>query len=174
MKFVNITGCIRAIVSLLVFAACDKNPSETPTNEALAIEWAANPDFAPVEISGQMDIDIRITAEAGIKSFVVAVDSHALSPSISLFTSDGTANMDLINDRKLIAMLTAFGIDLPTGDKLLDKTEVLFNLSSLVPMIAEVSGERDHDTNHVFTLNMTDNENRNLSKSLTFHYSYAE
>ena len=24
------------------------------------------------------------------------------------------------------------------------------------------------------TINMTDNENRTLSKSLTFHYSYAE
>lgn len=160
------------ILTLLVISACRK--TDEPATAAPKIEWMSNPNFAPVEITDNMSIEILITAEAGIKEFVVEVKSHAISPTIALFTSDGSSNMDLINDQKLIGMLTAFGVDLPSGDKLLNKTEVYFSLSSLVPMIANVSGEKDHDTNHVFTLNMTDNENRTLSKSLTFHYSYAE
>ena len=174
MKHTTLKICLAATISIFVLDGCTEPVPPQPETAAPTIEWASNPEFETIEIEEQMNVDIRITAEAGIKEFVVSVDSHALSPSISLFTSDSTSNMDLINDAKLIGMLTAFGIDLPAGDRLKDKTEVLFSLSTLVPMIADVSGQKDHDTNHVFTLNMTDNENRTLSKSLTFHYSYAE
>ena len=163
-----------AISVIICLSGCKKHYDTPETTKAPAIEWTANPDFEVTEISDNMEIDIRIMAEAGISDFVVEVDSHAISPIISLLTADGTPRMDLVNDLQLIAMLSAFNIDLPSGDNLKNKTDVVFSLSSLVPMIADLSGQRDHDTFHIFTLNMTDNENRTLSKSLTFHYSYAE
>ncbi|MCH5329956.1 MAG: hypothetical protein J1E04_03245 [Alistipes sp.] len=174
MKNTLFTNAAAAALTILTLSCCNKKEESPKTAEAPTIEWAANPDFAVMEISDQMDIDIRIRAEAGIRDFVVDVDSHAISPAISLFTTDGTSRMDLINDSKLIAMLAAFNIGLPAGEQLQNKTDVLFTLSSLVPMISDISGERDHDTNHIFTLRMTDNENRTLSKSLIFHYSYIQ
>lgn len=173
MKSRFITTALFIATTILALAGC-KKPVAEPEIAAPTIEWAANPDFAPVEIAENMNIDIVIKAEAGIQSFVVSVDSHAISPIIKLFTTDGSARMDLINDTKLTGMFAAFGIGLPSGSELKDRTEVVFSLSTLVPMIADLSGQRDHDTNHIFTLDMTDNENRTLSKSLTFHYSYVE
>lgn len=174
MKNTLLKSGLIAMVLLFVSVACKKTGTPEPTTAKPTIEWLSNPDFAPVEITGNMNVDICITAEAGIKEFVVSVDSHVLSPSISLLTTDGTPNMDLINDQKLIMMLSLFDLQLPVGDNLRDRTEVLFSLSGMIPMISDLSGQRDHDTNHIFTLNMTDNENRTLSKSLTFHYSYVE
>ena len=172
----NKTFTILAITIFMIFAlsGCRKSKESQPATAPPKIEWASNPDFTTVEISEKMNIDIHITAEAGIRDFIVEVDSHAISPTLKLFTSDGTPNLDLINDIKLTAMLTAFGIEIPVGDMIKDQTEVNFSLSAFIPMIASVSGPKDHDTYHVFTINMTDNENRTLSKSLTFHYSYAE
>ena len=71
--------------------------------------------------------------------------------------------MDLINNTTLIERL---GGMLPTGNELLNQTEVNFSLSQLVPLISQV-GNAGED--YSFTLDVEDALGQTLSKVCTFH-----
>ena len=135
------------------------------------MRWDVNPTFAPTPIEDVMDVNITISAPESIKEFVVSVDSSVLSdviaamagdPSYS-WTKDGPFDMDLIGDEALVSALSSM---LPTGDQLYGKTEVLFSLSTLVPLIKAYSPESG--SNHIFTMKVTDMKGQTLSKSITF------
>ncbi|MBP3482298.1 MAG: hypothetical protein J6K28_02765 [Alistipes sp.] len=165
--------CVFAIIAIaltsVIYGCSDDKKDEATKTAAPAMAWEANPDFGITDIAEQMDINIRITAEAGIGKFVVTVNSETLAPFISYMTTDGSADMDLIGDTKLIGTLSDLGIaGLPMGDDLKNKTDVLFSLSGLVPMIAAL-GPAD-GSEHTFILKMADNENRTLTRELKFRY----
>lgn len=144
--------------------------------DAPSMTWESNPDFATTEIETQMDVKIEISAPAGISSFVVGVNSGVLNPMISIFTG-GSTDMDLINGpQALLEILSAVGI--PTGDDLRSATKVSLDLSNLVPMIITTAGNPalgtgalEPDSDHVFTLNLTDAAGQNLTQEVTFHYT---
>lgn len=166
----KIFNLVMVALSAIVLFSCDKQDDDPVIHKAPEMIWAANPDFAVTKLAQEMDINIKVKAEAGIKTFVVKVNSSTLSPVIEQLTSDSSANMNLIGDIDLINSLnTLTGGILPMGDQLENKTEVDFNLSSLVPMILEFSPAKGSD--HEFTLDVTDMDGQNLSKKLTFHYS---
>lgn len=133
-----------------------EEPSDAPT-----MEWPANPTFATVDIEEGMDVNLTIKAPNGIKSFVVKVSDNFAGMVDAMGAENG--EMDLIGNEELIGNL---GSMLPTGDELLDETEVLFSLSTLVPLIAQV-GTPGED--YVFTLKVGDPKSQFLEKSLTFH-----
>lgn len=143
-------------------------PSTAPT-----MTWAKNPEFKDTPISPTMDVVIVINAPEKIKTFIVTVDSNVLSETIAQlagkddynYSTDGPFDMDLINDAKLIANLSAFGI--PTAEKLSNQTSVNFSLSSLIPMIA--SFNPDPGSKHIFTLKVTDLKGQSYEKALTFY-----
>ena len=120
------------------------------------LEWAANPDFAPMEITAGMDVNLVVNVPGRIATFVVGVKSSVLEPVV------GTS-MDLIYDESFIEN---FGSLLPTGDALLGQTRVDFSLSALVPLIGGLGAAPESE--HVFTLNVTDEYGQSLSKALTF------
>lgn len=164
-KILNLAVVAMAAMALL---SCEEKDGPA-VYAAPEMVWEANPDFSPVELSAAMDVNILVKAESGIGTFIVKVDSPVLSPVIAALTSDNTSDMDLIGDSALISSLDALtGGVLPTGDKLACKTEVNFNLSSLVPMILAFSPEKGSD--HAFTLEVTDNAGKSLDKRLVFHY----
>ena len=143
---------------------------EQPETPAITMTWDANPDFAVTELKQDMSTAvIGIAVPAGIKTFKVKVDSPTLNSFISDMTFDNTTTMDLINDAALIETLAGVAASLPTGDKLANQKSVNFDLSSLLPMILGLSPEAD--TNHNFTLEVSDNNGKSLSKTLTFHYT---
>ncbi len=96
-----------AALAAMAFVSCEKTPAVEPETPAAApkMEWDSNPSFEPVELASEMDVNIRVKAEAGIRTFVVKVDSPVLSPIISGITSDHTSDMDLIGDAQLASML---------------------------------------------------------------------
>ena len=120
------------------------------------LEWAANPDFAPMEIKAGMDVNLVVNVPGRIATFVVGVQSSVLEPVV------GTS-MDLIYDESFIEN---FGSLLPTGDALLGQTRVDFSLSALVPLIGGLGAAPESE--HVFTLNVSDEYGQSLSKALTF------
>ena len=144
--------------------------------DAPTMTWESNPDFATTEIETQMDVKIEISAPAGISSFVVGVNSGVLNPMISMMTG-GSTDMDLVNGpQALLEILSAVGI--PTGDDLRSATNVSLDLSNLVPMIITTAGNPmlgtgalEPDSDHVFTLNLTDAAGQNLTQVVTFHYT---
>ena len=138
-------------------------PVEKP--DAPTLEWAANPEFAPTVIEEGMDVNLVVKAPGRIKDFVVSVESDFLAQMLPSMTSDQSMNMDLINDQKLISTLESLAPGLPTGDALDGKDNVNFSLSSLVPLI-QLGGTPGSE--HVFTLNVTDEYGQELSQSLVF------
>ena len=146
----------------------DPQPSTAPT-----MTWEVNPTFAPTPIQAQMDVEIKIDAQEGIRDFVVDVDSYILGETIAAlagdsytYSADTPYSMDLINDDALITALTGM---IPVGDQLKDQTHVDFSLSQLVPLINVYSPESG--SRHTFTLKVTDNKNQSLEKAVVF---YAE
>jgi len=147
----------------------DDDPIEPST--APTMSWDANPTFAPTPIEDVMDVNVTIKAPEAIASFIVTVDSYVMSDVIAAmagatsysWATDGPFDMDLIGDATLVEALSSM---LPTGDQLRDKTEVIFSLSTIVPMIKAYNPESG--SNHIFTMKVTDKKGQTLSKSITF------
>ena len=144
----------------------DPQPSTAPT-----MTWEANPDFARMAIREGMDVNITITAPEGIADFVIDVDSNILGPVLAspsfggTTNTDGTVRMDLINNTTMVSVLGGMGV--PTGDSLADQTDVVFSLSSLVPMILGYGPAQGSE--HTFTLKVTDNKDQSLEKAIVFY-----
>lgn len=143
----------------------DGDEPEPELPDAPSLEWPANPDFDDTLIEDGMDVNLVVKAPGKIKDFVVGVESDFLATLLPEMTTDGSMNMDLINDEKLITMLATVAATLPTGDKLDRQTNVDFSLSSLVPLIKLGAAPASR---HTFTLNVTDEYDQTLTKALTF------
>lgn len=127
---------------------------------APAMEWVGNADYAPVKIDATMDIKVNISADHGIKDFVVDINSPALSML-------GISSLNLAQPGEMENSLQS-ATQLPMGEQLVGQTELSLDLSSLVPMILMFQQPNDPVTQHVFTLRMTDAAGNKLEKTLTF------
>ncbi|MGN1046160.1 MAG: DUF4493 domain-containing protein [Candidatus Cryptobacteroides sp.] len=145
----------------------DPEPEPEPGVKAPSLEWPANPSFAPVPITDNVDADLVVKAPGVIKNFLVTVSDN-FKPAIAVIASeDGSVTeMDLINNEYLITMLSSVAPSLPTGNALKGQTVVDFPLSALVPMIAGVGSSGE---DYIFTLHVTDELGQTLVKSLTFY-----
>lgn len=134
--------------------------SEWSPLAAPAMEWVGNADYAPVKIDGTMDIKVNISADHGIKDFVVDINSPALSQL-------GITTLNLAQPGEMENSLQS-ATKLPMGEQLVGQTELSLDLSSLVPMILMFQQPNDPVTQHVFTLRMTDAAGNKLERTLTF------
>ena len=155
------------------------DPTPTPDPEepevdpnAPSLVWESNPTFEEREIQDKMDVEIVIKAPKAIKGFKVKVESPALFGILvgnvglpeNIDNENKIVTLDLIGDAKVVEQFTMF----PTGDKVKGKTEVLFSLSTLVPMIKNFSPEPG--SHHVFTLNLEDGAGNTLTQAVSFIY----
>lgn len=153
------------------------DPTPTPDPEepevdpnAPSLVWESNPAFEEREIQDKMDVEIVIKAPKAIKGFKVKVESPALFGILvgnvglpeNIDRENKILTLDLIGDAKVVEQFTMF----PTGDKVKGKTEVLFSLSTLVPMIKNFSPEPG--SHHVFTLNLEDGAGNTLTQAVSF------
>lgn len=153
------------------------DPTPTPDPEepkvdpdAPSLVWESNPTFEEREIKDEMDVEIVIKAPKTIKSFKVKVESPALFGILvgnvglpeNIDNENKIVTLDLIGDAKVVEQFTMF----PTGDKVKGKTEVLFSLSALVPMINNFSPEPG--SHHVFTLDLEDKAGNTLTQAVSF------
>lgn len=153
------------------------DPTPTPDPEepkvdpdAPSLVWESNPTFEEREIQTKMDVEIVIKAPKAIKGFKVKVESPALFGILvgnvgipeNIDRENKILTLDLIGDAKVVEQFTMF----PTGDKVKGKTEVLFSLSTLVPMINNFSPEPG--SHHVFTLDLEDEAGNTLTQAVSF------
>lgn len=153
------------------------DPTPTPDPEepevdpdAPSLVWESNPAFEEREIQDKMDVEIVIKAPKAIKGFKVKVESPALFGILvgnvgkpeNIDRENKILTLDLIGDEKVVKEFTMF----PTGDKVKGKKEVLFSLSTLVPMIKNFSPEPG--SHHVFTLNLEDGAGNTLTQAVSF------
>ena len=153
------------------------NPTPTPDPEepkvdpdAPSLVWESNPAFEERAIQDKLDVEIVIKAPKAIKGFKVKVESPALFGILvgnvgkpeNIDRENKILTLDLIGDEKVVKEFTMF----PTGDKVKGKTEVLFSLSKLVPMIKNFSPEPG--SHHVFTLDLEDEAGNTLTQAVSF------
>ena len=147
----------------------DEPEIETPEIEmpaAPSVVWEANPDFQKLDIAAGMNVELTIFAPAKIKGFIVHISENFL-PAIQLLVP-GAEYLDLIGHEETMA---ALGSMLPVGEQLLGQTEVLFSLSKLVPLIASVGNPGE---DYVFTLEVTDELDQKLVKTVEFYNPVTE
>ena len=100
----------------------------TEITEPAAV-WIGNEDFATMEIeddmTGRCSLDIAVPA--GIRKMSIAIDSPILTPDL-LGEFGLAAEMDLIDNPTYAEMLGGMG--LPTGDTLVNRHSVLFDVGS--------------------------------------------
>lgn len=178
------TAILLSVLAVMAMVSCDKeetlseNPdqgTETPENpgtddpddevDGPTIAWDSNSSFGKVNIDDNLDAVLDITAPAGIKSLTVTVDSDQLEGALTI-VGITSPNLDLINDQKVIGFLSEVAPSLPAGDKLLDETEVEFDITELVKMINDVT---DEESDHSFIVNVTDKNDKKDEKKCTFH-----
>ena len=121
---------------------------ETPQN---TIEWPANPTFGKIVLNADTEIKMNIKMPAGIATFIVEVSDN-FKELVSVITTDNVSYLDLIKDEKIKASFA--DSPLPTGDELLNQTEVAFDLSSFVSMLM---GAMSNGGIVTFVLKATDN-----------------
>ena len=141
-------------------------PMPDPSSTVPYMEWPANPDFAKMDIVAGMNVELMVYAPAKIKGFVVRVSDNFIG-AIQMLVP-GADCLDLIGDQVAIE---ALGTMLPVGDQLLGQTEVAFSLSKLVPLIASVGNQGE---DYVFTLEVTDEKDQQLVKSVVFYNPVIE
>lgn len=121
---------------------------ETPQN---TIEWPANPTFGKIVLNADTEIKMNIKMPAGIATFIVEVSDN-FKELVSVITTDNVSYLDLIKDEKIKASFA--DSPLPTGDELLNQTEVAFDLTSFVSMLM---GAMSNGGIVTFVLKATDN-----------------
>lgn len=172
----------------------DDSGDDNGTNsENVTILWPGNEIetstglYKTMDIQSGMTVELTVSATAGIKGFVVKLtsDTPSFMSMVCQLTSDGSTDgapdeakanafvaqnnyaiLDLIGDP--VAVKSLGNVGLKTGSEIEGKEEVLFSLSTLVPLIPTAGGA-DPDTYHTFTLTVTDNNGESSTWPLTFH-----
>ncbi|MCF0178076.1 MAG: DUF4493 domain-containing protein [Bacteroidales bacterium] len=139
----------------------------TPTSN-ISLVWPENPSFARYELKSEMNVTLTIKADAGIKGFLVKISSPTTSfmETLKLMATRMEGSVAVLD---LLDATTAANLSfLPTGNALKNKTSVDFPLSELLPLI--VAFEPAVNSVHTFTMEVTDNNGKSLSKKLEFIY----
>ena len=139
----------------------------TVKGEALAapeIEWIDHDIRQRYRAVEGLDARIRITAPAGIRSFLVEIVSEeVLTPEV-LESVGLQSSFDLTQPGDLQEILEALGF--PTGDDVTDRDEVSFDITQFMGLIP-LLGNGDSD----FRLTVTDNEAQSTTESVMVYSS---
>ena len=117
----------------------------------------------PQEITNPMSVKIGVTAPGAIAGFTVTIDSPALTAEM-LATVGLATELNLVNPGSMAEALGALGF--PSGEAVSGKTALTFDISKLVPMIAQIYNET---SDHKFILKVTDAKGKSTTKTLTCH-----
>lgn len=123
----------------------------------------------PYELDKRMQIDIEFTAPAGIRNLVVTIISETLDVTeVGLPQSFDLAD---IRDPALATTLGApapDGFGFPINEKVRNQTAVPFCITPFVRLLPMFEGV------HEFKLDLTDNDNVTITKSVKIHVTRTE
>lgn len=147
-----------------------------PTFEWVGHTPNADGSYDKEEVKDGMEVLVNLQAAAGIKEFVITINSQTLALVLGMVGAeniDGNiVTLDLINGTTDPAVNMVNDFILPDPDtKLEGYSELLaLDLSELVPMILKLP---NNVGDHIFTLTITDNQDRTLEKTLPFYVQPA-
>lgn len=129
----------------------DEDDYEEEEQNLNTILWEGNELFEPLEITSESVIQMTISMPAGIETFVVEVSDN-FKEAVAVITDGGVDYLDLINDPQLIAQFGGGQSALPTGNEIYHQKELVFDLTSFVPILCSTAKGMTVD----FILNATD------------------
>ena len=152
-----------------LFVACgdDGTDDETPPPAVPTIALNGGDIDQPQEITNPMSVKVSVTAPGAIAGFTVTIDSPALTAEM-LATAGLATELNLVNPGSMAEALGALGF--PSGEAVSGKTALTFDISALVPMIAQIYNET---SDHKFILKVTDAKGQSTTKTLTCHLTAA-
>lgn len=166
----DLTAGIELLAGELAYTTKKVSGWEASGPAAPTMEWVdhtLNSDntYDKEEITSNMSVKVKLQAAAGIKGFVIKIQSAALA---AIFGStfppeENVMTLDMINDpntEEISGMISGFPATLPDYAAPFE-----LDLSTLVPMILSLSGNAG---DHSFTLIITDNQNHELERTLPF------
>ena len=134
------------------------------------MEWVghtlnAGETYDKEEITSDMSVKVTLQAAAGIKGFVIKINSATLAAILgeTFPPVNNVMTLDMINDPNTAAissLITGFPETLPNYAELFE-----LDLSTLVPLILSLP---NNVGDHSFSLSLTDNQDRTLEKTLPF------
>lgn len=166
-KWMKIVAFFAAVVALS--AGCsDMKESDGKPGSAPVITLEGGDISQSQEIVQGMTARILISAPERIRDFTVKIDSPALTDEL-LGALHLSTTLDMAHPSEEAAAAFA-SLGLKCGDEVKGQTSVPFDISALVPMIAMICKE---DSDHRFTLSVTDELGRQTVQPVTFHLSVA-
>lgn len=135
----------------------DKSASQ----EGPSIVWKGYDIDRQYEVQADMQIEIEIAAAAGIKSFWVTIDSEELRPLLPDIGIPTTFDLCNIDDE--LAQVLQGLLGFPINEQVRDQTFMLFNITTFVPLLADIAGR------HNFVLNVTDKNNVSTTKTVQLY-----
>lgn len=155
------------LAAVVAFAACSDNddePEQLPAAPTIVLQGGDIDQ--PIEITEEMTVKVDVKAPGTIAGFTVTIDSPALTEEVLQAAGLGK-ELDLCNPGSMAGMLTILGF--PCGDKAVGQTDLSFDISQLVPMIASFT--KNETSDHKFILTVTDAKKQTTTKTLTCHYT---
>lgn len=162
-KLISMIMAMSMISALSVACGDDDADDNTPPPAAPTITLEGGNIDQPQEITSTMALKVNIAAPGAIAGFTVTIDSPALTEEM-LATVGLAKELDLVNPGDMEGALQSFGF--PVGDEVKGKTSVPFDVSELVPLIAQIHHET---SDHKFILKVTDAKGQSTTKTLTCH-----
>lgn len=162
-KLVSMTMAMAMMAALFVACGDDGTDDETPPPAVPTIALDGGDIDQPQEITNPMSVKIGVTAPGAIAGFTVTIDSPALTAEM-LATVGLATELNLVNPGSMAEALGALGF--PSGEAVSGKTALTFDISKLVPMIAQIYNET---SDHKFILKVTDAKGKSTTKTLTCH-----
>ncbi len=144
---------------------------------APTMEWEghtpnADGTYDKEEIQLGMSVKVNLQAAAGIKGFVITIDSPILATVLGGeggFPTEGNIiTMDVIGNPAVYSFLTGIGVAFPNPLQG-HKDAFTLDLSTLVPMILTLEALGDITGDHKFTLSMTDALGQSIERTLVFY-----
>lgn len=118
----------------------------------------------PKEEAGNAIVKVDMTASEGIKSLVVDITTESPNFGSALGEFGFLGGFDLVNPGELEEGLV--GLGLPCGDDVKDKTNLGFDISGFIPLIAIFTDQDEADVTAEFTLKLTDNKGHEVTESI--------
>lgn len=129
------------------------------SGEAPTIVWLQGNIDQPQTVTDGMEIDIDVTAPAGIKNFVITIDSEVLAPALIPMKLDKPFDLCDVTDPTQAECLNTFGFPINEAVKGTSSQTI-----SITPFVSLLSG---YPGTHAFKLSVTDNNGASETKTLT-------
>ncbi len=133
------------------------------TGAAPSIVWVDHDINETYTVTIDLEAEIKVLAEGGVKDLVVSIDSDILtSGELAGVGLSSTFSLVTPPSETMAGSLNNLGF--PTGGDVLGKTELTFSITSFMPILAGVGGSTGGYAN--FTLTVTDNGGVTVSETI--------